>query len=231
MKGTSAYNPRQVPDGQIISVRNIFDQRFWFCEDAGLFQKIRQRLNQRIRDTFPLRVPGNVHGSPMRTVNNAPSGPVLPGNDPHKRRLAKRAASIRVSSPILPIQFEISIMRHALNDLAHRLRAIRNVVTTTWRCGATIGWSAGLGRIPVLGLPGSELKDALPRQPRGQIRYQHAGDDHRACPGRHHNAELSNLHNACEFLNTTASIYHRSSGSGNLPRLRSGLQHLPTVIL
>jgi hypothetical protein len=50
----------------------------------------------------------------MRTVNNAPSGPVLRGNDPHKRWLAKRAASIRVSSPILPIQFEISIMRHAM---------------------------------------------------------------------------------------------------------------------
>jgi len=114
MKGTSAYNPRQVPDGQIISIRSIFDQRFWFCEDAGLFQKIRQRLNQRIRDTFPFRVPGNVHGSPMRTVNNAPSGPVLRGNEPHKRWLAKRAASIRVSSPILPIQFEISIMRHAM---------------------------------------------------------------------------------------------------------------------
>jgi hypothetical protein len=52
----------------------------------------------------------------MRTVNNAPSAPVLRGNDPHKRRLAKRAASIRVSSPILPIQFEISIMRHAMPD-------------------------------------------------------------------------------------------------------------------
>src|ERR1039457_4528766 len=114
MKGTSAYNPRQVPDGQIVSVRSIFAQRFWFCEDAGLFQNIRQRLSQGIRDTFPLHVPGNVHGAPMRTVNNAPSGPVLRGNDPHKRRLAKLAASIRVSSPIVPIKFKISKMLNAM---------------------------------------------------------------------------------------------------------------------
>ena len=113
------------------------------------------------------------------------------------------------------------------NDSAYRWRFIRNLRITTWRCGATIRCSAGFGRIPVLGLPGSELKDALPCQPRSQSRYQHAGDDHRACTGRHHNAEVSNLHSAYEFLNTTASIHHPSSGSGSLPRLRSRLQHLP----
>ena len=115
------------------------------------------------------------------------------------------------------------------NDSAHRWRPIRNFRITTWRCGATIRCSAGFGRIPVLGLPGSELKDALPCQPRSRSRSQHAGDDHPAYTGRHHNDEVSNLHSAYEFLNTAASIHHPSSGAGSLPRLRSRFQHLPNA--
>ena len=119
------------------------------------------------------------------------------------------------------------ITRSAAQRSSHRCRPIRNFRITTWRCGATIRCSAGFGRTPVLGLPGSELNDALPCQPRTRSRYQHAGDEHPACTGRHHNAEVSNLHSACEFLNTAASIHHPSSGSGSLPRVRSRLQHLP----
>ncbi len=104
--------------------------------------------------------------------------------------------------------------------LAHRWRHVCDFRIAALRGGASIPCGAGFGRIPVLGLPGSELKDALPCQPRSHSRYQHAGEDHRACTGGHHDAEVSNLHSAYEFLNTAASIHHPSSGSGSPPRKR-----------
>lgn len=113
------------------------------------------------------------------------------------------------------------------NDSAHRWRPIRNFRTTIWRCGAGIRCSAGFGRISVLGLPGRELKDALPRQPRTQSRYQHAGDEHPAHTGRNHNAEASNSHSGYKLLNSATSKHHLSSRYGSLPRPRSSLQHLP----
>ena len=115
------------------------------------------------------------------------------------------------------------------NDSAHRWRPIRNFRTTTWHCGAGIQCSAGFGRISVLGLPGRELKDALPRQPRTQSRYQHAGDEHPAHTGRNHNAEASNSHSGYKLLNSAASKHHLSSRYGSLPRPRSSLQRLPNA--
>ena len=98
------------------------------------------------------------------------------------------------------------------NASAHRWRPLRDSRIAGWRRGAAIRWSAGFGRIPVLGLPGGELKDALPRQPRTQSRYKHAGDEHPAHTGRNHNAEASNSHSAYKLLNSAASKHHLSSG-------------------
>jgi hypothetical protein len=112
------------------------------------------------------------------------------------------------------------------NDSTHRWRPLRDSRIVGWRPGAAIRWSAGFGRIPVLWLPGRELKDALPRQPRTQSRYQHAGDEHPAHTGRNHNAEASNSHSGYKLLNSGASKHHLSSRYGSLPRPRSLPQHL-----
>src|ERR1035441_1715021 len=162
-----------------------------------------------------------------------PAQPVAARGRRHRLKLHSRPHCLVDFIPFIlpPTVDSLSNVAALVQRSAHRWRPLRGFLISKRCRGAAIRWSAGFGRIPVRGLSGSELKDALPCQPWSRSRYQHAGEDQRACTGRHHNAEVNNLHSTYELLNTAASINHPSFGSGSLPRLRSRLQHLPNAKL